>query len=62
MTHIENHEDIEMKLLTGHSDIYSGVTVDKKLLAKTSTQFERQLEQSLEAWRQEKRRGIWLSI
>ncbi|CAF1233758.1 unnamed protein product [Didymodactylos carnosus] len=52
----------KITLLTGCDDIYSGVTVDQNLLAKTSTLFERQLEQSLIAWRQAKRRGIWLSI
>ena len=52
----------EIQLLTGTGDIFSGVTVDRKLLAKTSASFERQLEQSLAAWRQAKRRGIWLSI
>ena len=62
MTTIENDENEKVTLLTGHSDIYSGITVDSKLLAKTSALFERQLEQSLAAWRQAKRRGIWLSI
>ncbi|CAF4377266.1 unnamed protein product [Rotaria sp. Silwood2] len=62
MSTTQDQECDEIKLLTGCGDIFSGVTIDKKLLAKTSTQFERQLEQSLEAWRQEKRRGIWLSI
>jgi 8-oxo-dGTP diphosphatase len=57
---IDNHE--EVKLLVGDDDIYSGVTVDQKLLAKTPALFERQLEQSLVAWRQAKRRGIWFSI
>jgi hypothetical protein len=52
----------EVTLLSGHGDIFSGVTVDRKLLAKTPALFERQLEQSLAAWRQAKRRGIWLSI
>ncbi|UJR14586.1 hypothetical protein I4U23_001581 [Adineta vaga] len=56
----ENKEEII--LLTGHDDIYSGVTVDRKLLAKTPALFEQQLEKSIVAWRQAKRRGIWLSI
>ena len=56
----ENTE--EVALLTGHGDIFQGVTVDSKLLAKTSTLFEQQLEKSLAAWREAKRRGIWLSI
>ncbi|CAF3001026.1 unnamed protein product [Rotaria socialis] len=59
MTTLEN---VETKLLTGCSDMYSGITVDKELLAKTSVLFERQLEQSLLAWREAKRRGIWLPI
>jgi hypothetical protein len=52
----------ELILLTGHGDIFDGITVDQKLLAKTPALFERQLEQSLVVWRQAKRRGIWLSI
>ena len=52
----------EVVLLTGQEDIFQGVTVDKKLLAKTPALFERQLEQSIAAWRTAKRRGIWLSI
>ena len=52
----------EVVLLTGASDLYSGVTVDRKLLAKTPALFERQLERSIAAWRESKRRGIWLSI
>ncbi|CAF1074392.1 unnamed protein product [Rotaria magnacalcarata] len=59
MTAVEN---VEAKLLTGCSDMYSGITVDKELLAKTSVLFEHQLEQSLIAWREAKRRGIWLPI
>ncbi|CAF4289178.1 unnamed protein product [Rotaria socialis] len=59
MTTLEN---VETKLLTGCSDMYSGITVDKELLAKTCVLFERQLEQSLLAWREAKRRGIWLPI
>ncbi|CAF1068997.1 unnamed protein product [Rotaria sordida] len=62
MTTIQNQECDQVTLLTGPGDIYSGVTVDKTLLAKTPALFERQLEQSLAAWRQAKRRGIWLSI
>jgi hypothetical protein len=57
-----NDENEKVTLLTGHGDMFSGVTVDQKLLAKTSALFECQLEQSLAAWRQAKRRGIWLSI
>jgi hypothetical protein len=58
------HDEIseEVILLTGPGDMFQGITVDRKLLAKTSPLFERQLEQSLVAWRQAKRRGIWLSI
>lgn len=52
----------EVNLLTGRGDIFSGITVDEKLLAKTPELFETQLEQSLAAWRAAKRRGIWLSI
>jgi hypothetical protein len=52
----------EVELLTGKGDIFHGVTVDSKLLAKTPALFERQLEKSLAAWREAKRRGIWLSI
>ena len=59
MTALEN---VEIKLLTGCSDIFSGITVDEELLAKTSALFERQLEQSLVVWREAKRRGIWLRI
>ncbi|CAF2028995.1 unnamed protein product [Rotaria magnacalcarata] len=59
MTAVEN---VEAKSLTGCSDMYSGITVDKELLAKTSVLFEHQLEQSLIAWREAKRRGIWLPI
>ena len=62
MTTVENKEDVEITLLTGHGDIYSGVTVNKNLLAKTSALFECQLKRSLAAWRQTKRRGIWLPI
>jgi hypothetical protein len=63
MTTIGNDENNEeVVLLTGAGDIFHGVTVDQKLLAKTTTAFEHQLEQSLAAWRQAKRRGIWLSI
>ncbi len=57
-----NDEDEKVALLTGPGDIFQGITVDRKLLAKTPPLFERQLEQSLVAWRQAKRRGIWLSI
>jgi hypothetical protein len=53
---------IEIKLLTGNDDMYAGITVDPKLLAKTSVLFEQQLEKSLVAWREAERRGIWLSI
>jgi 8-oxo-dGTP diphosphatase len=56
----ENSEEVQ--LLTGNGDVFSGITVDQKLLAKTPALFERQLEQSLVAWRQAKRRGIWFSI
>jgi hypothetical protein len=56
----ENNEEVQ--LLTGNGDVFSGVTVDQKLLAKSSALYEWQLEQSLVAWRQTKRRGIWLSI
>ena len=52
----------EVVLLTGGGDIFDGVTVDQKLLAKTPALFERQLEQSIATWREAKRRGIWLSI
>ena len=56
----ESHDQIE--LLTGKIDMFSGVTVNENLLAKTCELFERQLELSLKAWREAKRRGIWLSI
>ena len=62
MTSIATADQTEIKLLTGNDDIYSGITVDPKLLAKTPTLFEQQLEKSLAAWREAKRRGIWLSI
>jgi hypothetical protein len=62
MSTIQDDKSEEVTLLTGNGDIFSGVTVDQKLLAKTPALFERQLEQSLVAWRQAKRRGIWLSI
>ncbi|CAF0836226.1 unnamed protein product [Adineta steineri] len=62
MSNVQNENSAEVVLLTGTGDIYSGVTVDRKLLAKTPALFERQLEKSIEAWRQQKRRGIWLSI
>jgi hypothetical protein len=52
----------DVPLLAGTDDMYAGVTVDKTLFAKTPVLFERQLERSLIAWRQAKRRGIWLSI
>lgn len=52
----------DVVLLTGPGDIFSGVTVDRKLLANTADAFNRQLERSLAAWREAKRRGIWLSI
>ncbi len=62
MSTVQDEKSEEITLLTGPGDIFSGVTVDRKLLAKTPALFERQLEQSLVAWRQAKRRGIWLSI
>ena len=63
MTSASPHETSEeVTLLTGTDDIFSGITVDRKLLAKTPESFERQLQQSLAAWRVAKRRGIWLSI
>jgi hypothetical protein len=62
MSTVQDERSEEISLLTGPGDIFSGVTVDRKLLAKTPALFERQLEQSLAAWRQAKRRGIWLSI
>jgi hypothetical protein len=61
-TTTQDEKSEEVVLLTGRSDIFDGITVDQKLLAKTPALFERQLEQSLAAWRQAKRRGIWLSI
>ena len=61
-TNGSNADSDEVTLLTGEDDMFSGVTVDQKLLAKTPAAFERQLEQSLDAWRKAKRRGIWLSI
>lgn len=57
-----NDKSEDFALLSGKSDIFSGVTVDPKLLAETTELFEKQLEKSLEAWRSEKKRGIWLSI
>ena len=62
MSIAEKVDSDEVILLTGEDDMFSGVTVDQKLLAKTPAAFERQLEQSLDAWRKAKRRGIWLSI
>ena len=62
MVSIDLKENEKIPLLTGSEDLYSGVTVDEKLLAKTPALFERQLEQSIAAWRTAKRRGIWLSI
>ncbi|CAF4055213.1 unnamed protein product [Rotaria sp. Silwood1] len=62
MSTTHDRECDQVTLLTGRGDIYSGITIDSKLLAKTSALFESQLEQSLVAWRQAKRRGIWLSI
>ena len=62
LTNGSNADSDEVTLLTGEDDMFSGVTVDQKLLAKTPAAFERQLEQSLDAWRKAKRRGIWLSI
>ncbi|CAF0743918.1 unnamed protein product [Adineta ricciae] len=62
MATLGNENNEEIVLLTGTDDIYFGVTVDKSLLAKTPALFERQLEKSIETWRQTKRRGIWLSI
>ncbi|CAF3740637.1 unnamed protein product, partial [Rotaria sp. Silwood1] len=62
MSTTQDQECDQVTLLTGRGDIFSGITVDSKLLAKTSALFEHQLEQSLVAWRQAKRRGIWLSI
>jgi hypothetical protein len=56
----ENSEEVQ--LLTGNGDVFSGMWRSGRLLAKTPALFERQLEQSLVAWRQAKRRGIWLSI
>jgi hypothetical protein len=62
MSATQDEKNEEVVLLTGAGDIFQGITVDQKLLAKTTTAFEHQLEQSLAAWRQAKRRGIWLSI
>ncbi len=62
MSTTQDEKSPEVTLLTGHGDMFSGVTVDQKLLAETPALFECQLEQSLTAWRQAKRRGIWLSI
>ncbi|CAF3507936.1 unnamed protein product [Rotaria socialis] len=62
MSTTDDQEFDKIILLTGTGDIFSGVTVDKNLLAKTCVLFERQLEQSLLAWREAKRRGIWLPI
>ncbi|CAF2030028.1 unnamed protein product [Rotaria magnacalcarata] len=62
MSTTDNQEFNKIILLTGTDDIFSGVTVDKNLLAKTSVLFEHQLEQSLIAWREARRRGIWLPI
>jgi hypothetical protein len=61
-TTTQDEKSEEVVLLTGRSDIFDGITVDQKLLAKTPALFEHQLEQSLATWRQAKRRGIWLSI
>jgi len=49
-------------LLTGTNDIYSGITVDRKSLASTSSEFRQQLISSLKHWKESKNRGVWLSI
>ncbi|CAF1522854.1 unnamed protein product, partial [Didymodactylos carnosus] len=49
-------------LLTGTGDIYSGITVDRKSLASTSSEFRQQLISSLKHWKESKNRGVWLSI
>jgi len=48
--------------LAGKVDHYGGFIVDSKTLPNTVEQFTKDLKDSLDIWKEEKRRGIWLKI
>lgn len=49
-------------MLDHENDSYNGVIINEKGLPKDKDAFKRALESSLEAWRLEGRKGVWLKV
>ncbi len=48
--------------LTHTADRYSGIMIDSKDLPPSAGLFDSQLQTSLELWRAENKRGVWLKV
>ncbi|EKX50288.1 hypothetical protein GUITHDRAFT_67111, partial [Guillardia theta CCMP2712] len=49
-------------VLSGKEDLYGGVLVETSSMSKDPASFSEQLSRSLESWRREKKKGIWITI
>ncbi|CAM9529600.1 unnamed protein product [Discosporangium mesarthrocarpum] len=49
-------------MLSYESDSYNGVIIDETSFPPDTEAFSRALQASVEAWKAEKRRGVWLKI
>jgi hypothetical protein len=54
--------DLDVNILKGRVDSYKGIIVEPSSLPVDVPTFERCLKASLQQWRHEKRRGIWLKL
>jgi hypothetical protein len=53
---------LDASILKGRVDSYKGIIVEPSSLPVDVPTFERCLKASLQQWRHEKRRGIWLKL
>lgn len=49
-------------MLDHENDSYNGVIIDEKGLPEDKDSFKKALESSLEVWRLEGRKGVWLKV
>ena len=54
--------DSDGSVLDWRSDPYGGVNIKPEALAPVPEDFASQLTESMEAWRKQNRRGVWLKI
>ena len=60
--HRQHHHQQEVTMLGHIIDSYNGVIIDDKSLPKDTDAFKEALEGSLEVWRSEGRKGVWLKV